>query len=146
MSRRRSPALARGAERDSEALAPIAGAAHLDGGIVAAASLLAGLGIVMVYSATAPLALDAALPPHFTRHLAAVGLGIGIVALCQRLPLSLWRRLALPFWAVSTALVVLTLFAGVRVNAATRWLAVPGLGIVFQPAELAKLAYSQETT
>jgi cell division protein FtsW len=37
-------------------------------------------------------------------------------------------------------LLVATLFAGVRVNGAQRWLPIPGTGITFQAAELAKLA------
>jgi cell division protein FtsW len=56
------------------------------------------------------------------------------------LPLAFWRRAALPFWAIAMALLVATLVAGVQVNGARRWLAAPGVGVRFQPAEIAKFA------
>jgi cell division protein FtsW len=51
-----------------------------------------------------------------------------------------WHALALPLWAFVLLLLTVTLFAGVRVNGAQRWLPILGTGITFQPAELAKLA------
>ena len=44
----------------------------LDGGVVVAASVLAAIGLVMIYSTTAPLARGNPLPPHFLRHLVAL--------------------------------------------------------------------------
>lgn len=104
---------------------------------MAACALLCATGLVMVYSATAPLALDAALPPHFVRHVIACLLGLGIAALGLRIPLSLWHTLALPVWLVGVALLVVTAWAGVEVNGARRWLEVPGL-LRFQPGEFAR--------
>ncbi len=101
---------------------------------------LAGLGAVMSYSTTAPLALDATLPPHFLRHLGALAIGVVLALAAARLPLRAWHVLALPLWACAVAALVATLGAGVEVKGARRWLALPGLGAAFQPAELAKLA------
>jgi len=106
----------------------------------AAVLLLASIGAVAVYSATAPLALDAALPPHFLRHVFAALLGAGVVLLAARIPLGAWHRAALPLWIVSLALLVATLVFGIAGGGARRWLPVPGLGFAFQPVELAKLA------
>ncbi len=109
-----------------------------DGGLLAAAGILAALGLLMVYSSTAPLHLGRAIPPHFLRQLGAVALGVAVAGIAMRVPLAAWRRLARPLWLVSLLLLVVTLVAGVRVNGARRWLALGGFS--FQPGELAKLA------
>ena len=113
---------------------------RLDGGILAPAALLTGVGIIMIYSATAPLAIGEMVPPHFVRHLLAVGLALVCAAVATRIPLVAWRRIAVPLWAVSVVLLAATLVAGVEVNGARRWLALPGIPVRFQPAELAKWA------
>ena len=110
----------------------------LDGGIAGSAALLAALGLVMIYSTTAPLAMGSAVPPLFLRHVAALGLALTIVTAALRTPLSFWRRIALPLWAFSVALLAATLVVGIEANGARRWLAVPGLGLSVQAAELAK--------
>jgi cell division protein FtsW len=94
----------------------------------------------MVWSTTAPFALDARIPPHFARHLLGLALGVGVATVCARLPLAAWQRLGLPLWSVCTALLVLTLVVGTEVNGSQRWLAIPGLGPILQPVELAKWA------
>jgi len=102
--------------------------------------LLVSIGAVAVFSATAPLALEQPLPPHFLRHALAIGVGGCVVVAAARIPLGAWHRLALPLWAVSVALLGATLAVGLAGGGATRWLAVPGVGFAFQPVELAKLA------
>ncbi len=126
--------------RGAARTAPAPGFAPPHGGIVLASGVLTALGLVMVYSTTAPLALGHAVPPHFWRQLAGVAAGLAVAAATLHVPLAAWRRLGLPLWGVSVALLLYTLFAGERVNGARRWLAVPGLGVVFQPGELAKWA------
>jgi cell division protein FtsW len=110
------------------------------GGLVLATAVLACVGLVMVWSATAPLAMDAWVPPHFVRQLGGVAMGVVLAIVCMQLPLAAWRRLAYPIWGVCVALLALTLAVGTAVNGAQRWLSVPGLGPVIQPAELAKWA------
>ena len=83
----------------------------LDGAIAASAALLATLGVVMVYSTTAPLSMGSAIPPHFLRHLAGLGLGIVIIAVAIRIPLAWWYRLAIPLWAAGVLLLLLTALA-----------------------------------
>jgi cell division protein FtsW len=131
--RRAEPAAARKRRKDESSLG-------LDGGVLLAAALLAGIGVVMSYSATAPLALDQRLPPLFLDHLGALALGVCLGSICLFVPLRLLRVLALPAWAVAVALLVLTDWMGVSVNGAQRWLAIPGLGFRFQPVEIAKVA------
>jgi cell division protein FtsW len=108
--------------------------------LAAAVLLLLSIGAVAVFSATAPLALDQPLPPHFLRHALAVGVGAAVVFVAARVPISAWRQVALPLWGISLVLLGATLVIGLAGGGATRWLAVPGLGFAFQPVELAKLA------
>ncbi|MCP3982781.1 MAG: cell division protein FtsW [bacterium] len=105
-----------------------------------AVALLAALGAVTVFSASAPLALETAVPPHFLRHVGALGIGACLAWLASRVPLKFWYRTAPLFWGLSILLLVLTALFGHSVNGARRWLVVPGLDIAFQPAEIAKLA------
>ncbi len=117
-------------------------APHLEsyGALFGCFVILAGVGTVMVFSTTAPVSEADPISPYFLRHLSAVLLGGLLVLVVSRLPLRLWHASALPLWALVVALLVFTLFAGVRVNGAQRWLPIPGTGAVFQPAELAKFA------
>jgi cell division protein FtsW len=108
----------------------------LDGGVLASVVALLAVGIVMVYSATAPLAMGKPVPPHFVRHVIAIVLALGLGAAAFRVPLRVWRRTALPLWWACMALLVLTLLVGVEVNGARCWLRV--FGINLQAAELAK--------
>jgi len=113
-----------------------------DAALVAAVALLAGFGLVMIHSATAHLAPEGSfgLAADFKRHAAGVAAAVlGAVAV-SRVPLAFWHRLALPLWGVALALLGATIAQGVSVNGARRWLELPGLGVRFQPAELAKLA------
>ncbi|MEZ4291805.1 MAG: FtsW/RodA/SpoVE family cell cycle protein [Myxococcota bacterium] len=94
----------------------------------------------MSYSATAPLALDAKIPPLFVDHVTGLALGLAGAWLVARVPVAVLRRAALPAYGVSLVLLAATLAFGVEVNGAQRWLALPGLGFRFQPSELAKCA------
>jgi cell division protein FtsW len=111
-----------------------------DAGLAAGATALMLLGIVMSYSVTAPLAIDQAIPPLFARHLVALILGIGIAFGASRIPLEVWRGLAIPAWALGMLMLVATVFFGTRINGAQRWLELPLLGFRFQPAEFVKFA------
>ncbi len=113
---------------------------HDTGGLVLAASVLAGFGVVMSYSTTATMHLDSPIPPLFLKHVGALGLGGLAAAGAASVPLPVWRRFALPFWIVCVGFVALTLAVGVQVNGATRWLELPGLGLRFQPVEPLKCA------
>ncbi len=114
--------------------------AALDGGVIASALFLVSLGIVMVYSTTAPLAIGKTLPPHFVRHLCVAAFALLIATLAFHVPLNVWRRVALPLWGFSVLLLFVTLLAGDSANGAQRWLRVPNVGMAFQPVELAKWA------
>jgi cell division protein FtsW len=115
-------------------------ALRLDGGALLAVGGLLGIGVVMSYSSTAPLALDRLLPPLFVEHVGALAIGLVAGTLAMLTPLRLLRVVALPAWALAVGLLLANDLFGVEVNGARRWLPVPGLGIRFQPVEIAKLA------
>ena len=94
----------------------------------------------MSYSSTAPLALDRMLPPLFVEHVGALTVGLLAALAALLTPMRAVRALALPAWFAAIALLIATDLFGVEVNGARRWLPVPGLGIRFQPVEIAKLA------
>lgn len=110
---------------------------------------LNAVGLVMLFSASFPSAYYEALasgvgsPFTYVAKQAAFFL-FGLVAMCiiGRYNYQSYRKFAEPLMTVSLALLVLVLIPGVGVtrNNATRWLAIPGLGVDFQPSELAKLA------
>ena len=101
-----------------------------DGGVTIAAGTLISLGVVMSYSATAPLDLDHAVPPLFRRHVGSVLGGVVAGVAAMTVPLSAWRRVALPLWGCGILLLVVTAIFGVEANGAKRWLDV---GVQFQP-------------
>ncbi len=113
-----------------------------DAALLAAVIGLAGFGLVMIHSTTAPFSGQGSfgVSPHFLRHLGALAIAGTGAWLVSQIPLGFWRVVALPLWAGALVLLISTLLAGVEVNGAQRWLAVPGIGFRFQPAELAKVA------
>ena len=116
------------------------GASEAAAAATGAAALLAGIGAVAVFSATAPLDFESAVPPHFLRQATALGFGAGLAWAASRLPLRTWYRLAPVLWFVSVMLLIATALAGHTAGGARRWLVIPGVGFAFQPAEFAKLA------
>ena len=104
---------------------------------VASCAVLAGMGVVMVYSTTASAGPEAPPPLRFLRQVVAMGCGVALATGVRLLPLEGWRRAAGPLWCVAMGLLFATHFAGTELGGARRWLEVPGL-FVAQPAELAR--------
>jgi cell division protein FtsW len=99
------------------------------------------VGIVMVASASAPLAGHAAtLGPLLARHAVYVTGGLVLCGVCVALPLSFWESMHRPILLVAVALAVVVLIPGVGhlVNGARRWLALGPVSI--QAAEFGKFA------
>jgi cell division protein FtsW len=115
--------------------------AHADIWLVLPVTLLVVLGIVMIYSASAFIAVSKHQPQYYylVRQLAWTVIGAGALALAYRTDYRQYRRWALPAAGVAVALLVAVLIppighfkGGVR-----RWI---GVGPVdFQPSELAKI-------
>ncbi len=108
-----------------------------------AALSLVGLGLVMVYSASAITAQDKLGDSFYFLKRQAMAAGLGVVAMAVAMKLGYRRmaRLAYPLLLVSVVLLVLVLIPGLgtKVGGAKRWLRLPGLSL--QPAEVVKLAW-----
>src|SRR5438552_2975677 len=103
--------------------------------------LLVGLSIVMVYSASAVVALERYQRPYLflTKQIMWAVLGMAVLGLVMRVDYRTYRQPA--FIWTCLGVVVLGLVAvlfSAPVNNARRWLGVGGLGV--QPSELAKLS------
>lgn len=110
--------------------------------ILATVSVLSLLGMVMVLSASANLALSATGSSlySFKRHVMWLGAGLVAMFVFMRIDYRRLRILSLPAYLLAVAALVAVLIPGVGVsrNGATRWLGVGSFTV--QPGELAKLA------
>jgi cell division protein FtsW len=106
-----------------------------------AAILLVGLSIVMVYSASAVVALERTGRPmlFLIKQGMWAALGLAVMWLVMRVDYRHYRQPAFiwSFLAIAVVLLAAVLFSP-PVNNARRWFAIGGLGV--QPSELAKLA------
>jgi cell division protein FtsW len=103
--------------------------------------LLLSLGIVMVYSASAVVAMERTGRPYFflTKQAMWAALGMAVLGIVMRLDYHTYREPAFIWTALGlVALGLVAVLFSPPVNNARRWFAVGGLGI--QPSELAKLA------
>jgi cell division protein FtsW len=114
----------------------------VDRWLLAATLLLLGLGVVMIYSASAIRAQERFGDPAFflKRQLAWALVGLLVMALAMQLDLPRLQRLTPILFLAGVLLLGLVLIPGVgmKINGARRWLRF--LGLSFQPAEFAKLA------
>lgn len=103
--------------------------------------LLVGLGLVMVYSASTPMARaqGSALNPFLVKQMVAAAVGFLAMAVVMHVDYRRLRdaRVVYTLLAGVGALLVLVLF-GPELNSTRRWLFFAGVSI--QPSELAKLA------
>ena len=67
-------------------------------------------------------------------------LGLGIIMVVHYLPYRIYSAMAGIILIVAAGLLVLTLIFGARINEATRWLVIPGLGFRLQTSDVAKVA------
>ena len=104
-----------------------------------ATALLLCASVVMVYSASAVLAMgDSERPPWFRQAVWAV-IGIVLLGVAMRVDYRLLRRPVVLYSALATSLTALiVVFFRPEVNGTHRWLLVGGVGI--QPSEFAKAA------
>ncbi len=67
-------------------------------------------------------------------------IGLLIIVVTHWIPYIKYMQFATIGLVISLLLLVITLFAGVNINQASRWLAIPGTGIRLQTSDLAKVA------
>jgi len=99
------------------------------------------ISVVMVYSASALVALERFKQPYLfiTKQVMWVALGVALLSVIMRVDYRTYRneRLVWALLGIVGAMLVAVLFSG-KVNGTRRWFGIGGFGI--QPSELAKLA------
>lgn len=105
--------------------------------------MLTGIGVAFLFSASA-VAAEAGRggdEAYFLkRQVLWAGLAFAGLAVCRRIPVDRWRRVAPALYAVTLLLLLLVLVPGIgaEINGARRWLRIGGWTL--QPSELAKLS------
>jgi cell division protein FtsW len=106
-------------------------------------ALLSLFSILAVYSASSTAAWQSPngnTTVFLMGHLMRLGAGLGLVYLCHLLHYRQYQRMAPWLILLAVPLLGMTLFFGMDINDANRWLKIPGLGISFQTSEFAKIA------
>ena len=105
--------------------------------------LLAITSILAVYSATGALAQrsgSGALGGEFVKHFIILSGGLVVIYLCHLFHYNRYSRWAPVLLLTAVGLLILTLWLGVDINNARRWLKVPFIGLTFQTSDFAKVA------
>ena len=112
-----------------------------DGSVLIIAAVLAAVGLIMVFSASAVVAGNRFHDSIYflKRQLVWLLLGFLLLQVASRLDYTVWRRLALPVLGVTALCLIVVLIPslGLMAKGARRWLKLGPFSM--QPAELAKL-------
>jgi len=139
--RRDNVAVRPGGRRLAGVRAVLAPARRFDWVLVAAVLCLSLVGVVLVWSATAPALAQAGADPHYFLRKQVLNLGLGVILMVV-VGLADQRRLRalapLGYAAALLALLAVVSPLGTVVNGARAWIALPG-GFQVEPSEYAKL-------
>lgn len=105
--------------------------------------LLAIISLLTVYSATGSLAYkyyDGNTSVYLFKQLAFIVIGVLIVFFMHRVNYTIYSRVSLWLFLLSVPLLFYTLFFGVEVNDASRWIKLPVINLTIQTSDLARLA------
>ncbi|MFO8002238.1 MAG: FtsW/RodA/SpoVE family cell cycle protein [Marinilabilia sp.] len=101
------------------------------------------ISLLTVYSATGSLAYktQGGNTTYFMfKQMGFLLFGIFLIVIVHRVPYRYFILFSLPLLYFSIIMLVITILSGQNLNEASRWLSVPGIGVSFQPSEMAKLA------
>jgi cell division protein FtsW len=116
--------------------------AGYDYGLLIPAMCLLFLGLVMVYSASSPLADHRMGDSYYYLKKQAFFclLGIGLMLLATRIPCTFYFKIAYPLLGLSTLLLIMLFIPGIgaKIGGAHRWIRVGW--VTLQPSELAKFS------
>jgi cell division protein FtsW len=105
-------------------------------------ALLSLVSMLMIYSATETLAYrqqKGDTEYYLIKQIGILGVSLAVMYVCHRIPYMRYARLAMPGLLISVLLLLVTLFSGLNLNSARRWLEVPLINLSFQTSDLAKL-------
>ena len=109
---------------------------YLDWALITAIFVLCAIGLVMIYSATYDPTTES-VGPQFYRQLGALLIGLAAMAVCLMIDYRVLADHATLIYGGLVALLAYTLFFGVEMGGAQRWI---GLGpFSLQPSEFARL-------
>jgi cell division protein FtsW len=113
---------------------------HIDWTLLIATLLLLGLGLVMVFSASANMSEERFGSAYLFLRKQVVWdvLGMGALFLCMRIDYHRWQKVALGLLVIAFVLLAAVLVIGPVVKGARRWIPLGFMNI--QPSEVAKLA------
>jgi cell division protein FtsW len=106
--------------------------------LVTVVLVVIGLGETMSASSTVGIDQAADRFHFFKRQLIGVGLGLVAMIVASRVPYRIYRKAALPLYAVTLVALVAVLVMGTTQGGARRWIVAGGVN--FQPSELAKFS------
>lgn len=102
---------------------------------------LVAVGVVLIFSSSAPLAEAKGYPPSYfvVSHLKKLAIGMVFLFFGARVDHSFWLRIARPVFFAGAGILVFMMVsgAGITINGAKRWISVAGFE--FQPSEIMKL-------
>jgi cell division protein FtsW len=105
--------------------------------------LLALVSLLVVYSATGSLAYkyyDGNTSVYLFRQLTFIVVGLLVIYFMLRVNYTIYSRVSLWLFLLSVPLLIYTLFFGVEVNDASRWIKLPVINLTIQTSDLARLA------
>lgn len=113
---------------------------HIDILILIVVLILMVLSIGAVYSASSTWAMERTGNPGklMTNHVISVLIGIFVLFVCMNIPYGFYKKVSKLGMLLAVGLLVATLFVGLEIKGATRWLQIGSLN--FQPSEFAKFA------
>lgn len=100
------------------------------------------LSVLVVYSAVVTLAhkfKQGNSEYYLFKHFVIIALGFGIAYVFHKIKYTVFSKVAQIGFILSIPLLIYTLLKGVSAGEASRWLAIPGLGLTFQSSDIAKL-------
>jgi cell division protein FtsW len=105
--------------------------------------LLAIISMVSVFSSASTLAYEeraGEVSYYLIKHGVILGFGMVVIYICHLLAYTKYSRWAPGMLVVAFALLLVTMWLGVDINNAKRWLRIPLVGLTFQSSDFAKLA------
>src|ERR1700710_725248 len=105
--------------------------------------LLAITSLLVVYSATQSLAYkyyDGNTSVYLFKQLAFIVIGVLVIYFMHRVNYTIYSRVSLWLYLISIPLLIYTLFFGVEVNDASRWIKLPVINLTIQTSDLARLS------
>ncbi|MBI3512345.1 MAG: FtsW/RodA/SpoVE family cell cycle protein [Bacteroidetes bacterium] len=105
--------------------------------------LLSLLSLLAVYSSIVALAYkhhDGQTEFYLFKHARLILLGFALMYITHRIRYVYFSRVSQIMLFISVPLLLYTLIHGASVNDASRWIAIPGVGLTFQSSDFAKLA------